>query len=274
MWFDTLILQLRLHMAYRVNGILYRLRFLRLPYENSFAKTLGLVLAVLREIFGILLGKLLYMAVFFAAPLLLIRRELPPELYGHLLVFLTLIGGIFNNNLLNGGRDAYYAVILLRMDARRYTLSAYGYYLLKTAVGFLAAALLVGHLILRQGLALCLLTPVLVCGVKLLSAGLELRHFHRRGILPRDEKRFSLLQGTSVLLLAAGGLAPLPLVSGPYTLSAGWRRLAARGAPYICYTFPAIAGYTGTCSRRTYPCSAATIPRRRPGRPRPSIRAS
>ena len=52
MWFDTLILQLRLHMAYRVNGILYRLRFLRLPYENSFAKTLGLVLAVLREIFG------------------------------------------------------------------------------------------------------------------------------------------------------------------------------------------------------------------------------
>lgn len=142
MWSDTLILQLRLHMAYRVNGILYRLRFLRLPYENSFAKTLGLVLAVLREIFGMLLGKLLYMAVFFAAPLLLIRRELPPELYGHLLVFLTLIGGIFNNNLLNGGRDAYYAVILLRMDARRYPLSAYGYYLLKTAVGFLAAAYL------------------------------------------------------------------------------------------------------------------------------------
>ena len=28
MWFDTLVLQLRLHMAYRVNGILYRLRFL------------------------------------------------------------------------------------------------------------------------------------------------------------------------------------------------------------------------------------------------------
>lgn len=211
MWFDTLILQLRLHMAYRVNGILYRLRFLRLPYENSFAKTLGLVLAVLREIFGMLLGKLLYMAVFFAAPLLLIHRELPPELYGHLLVFLTLIGGIFNNNLLNGGQDAYYAVILLRMDARRYTLSAYGYYLLKTAVGFLAAALLVGHLILGQGLALCLLTPVLVCGVKLLSAGLELRHFHRRSILPRDEKRFSLLQGASVLLLAAAYLPPLLL---------------------------------------------------------------
>ena len=234
MWFDTLILQLRLHMAYRVNGILYRLRFLRLPYENSFAKTLGLVLAVLREIFGMLLGKLLYMAVFFAAPLLLIRRELPPELYGHLLVFLTLIGGIFNNNLLNGGRDAYYAVILLRMDARRYTLSAYGYYLLKTAVGFLAAALLVGHLILRQGLALCLLTPVLVCGVKLLSAGLELRHFHRRSILPRDEKRFSLLQGASVLLLAAAYLPPLLLNRAlPSAAVYAVCGLAAAGAAYL-----------------------------------------
>lgn len=215
MWFDTLVLQLRLHMAYRVNGILYRLRFLSLSYESGSAKTLGLVLAVLREIFGILLGKLLYMAVFFAAPLLLIHRELPPELYGHLLVFLTLIGGIFNNSLLNGGQDAYYAVILLRMDARRYTLSAYGYYLLKTAVGFLAAALLVGHLILGQGLALCLLTPVLVCGVKLLSAGLELRHFHRRSILPQGRKE--VLPAAGCLRSSAGGgvSAPSPAEPGP-----------------------------------------------------------
>ena len=50
MWFDTLVLQLRLHMAYRVNGILYRLRFLSLSYESGFAKTLGLVLAILREL--------------------------------------------------------------------------------------------------------------------------------------------------------------------------------------------------------------------------------
>lgn len=211
MWFDTLVLQLRLHMAYRVNGILYRLRFLSLSYESGFAKTLGLVLAILRELLGLLLGKLLYMAAFFAAPLLLFPSEPPAGLYGHLLLFLTLIGGIFNSKLLDAEQDVYYAVFLLRMDARRYTLSAYGYYLLKTAVGFLAAALLVGHLILGQGLALCLLTPVLVCGVKLLSAGLELRHFHRRSILPRDEKRFSLLQGASVLLLAAAYLPPLLL---------------------------------------------------------------
>ena len=35
MWFDTLVLQLRLHMAYRVNGILYRLRFLSLSKSEA-----------------------------------------------------------------------------------------------------------------------------------------------------------------------------------------------------------------------------------------------
>ena len=130
MWFDTLVLQLRLHMAYRVNGILYRLRFLSLSYESGFAKTLGLVLAILRELLGLLLGKLLYMAAVFAAPLLLFPSEPPAGLYGHLLLFLTLIGGIFNSKLLDAEQDVYYAVFLLRMDARRYALSAYGYTLL------------------------------------------------------------------------------------------------------------------------------------------------
>ena len=158
MWFDTLVLQLRLHMAYRVNGILYRLRFLSLSYESGFAKTLGLVLAILRELLGLLLGKLLYMAAFFAAPLLLFPSEPPAGLYGHLLLFLTLIGGIFNSKLLDAEQDVYYAVFLLRMDARRYALSAYGYTLLKDFMGFLIAALVVGRLALQAPLALCLLT--------------------------------------------------------------------------------------------------------------------
>ena len=68
MWFDTLVLQLRLHMAYRVNGILYRLRFLSLSYESGFAKTLGLVLAILRELLGLLLGKLLAFILFAVVP--------------------------------------------------------------------------------------------------------------------------------------------------------------------------------------------------------------
>ena len=242
MWFDTLVLQLRLHMAYRVNGILYRLRFLSLSYESGFAKTLGLVLAILRELLGLLLGKLLYMAAFFAAPLLLFPSELPAGLYGHLLLFLTLIGGIFNSKLLDAEQDVYYAVFLLRMDARRYALSAYGYTLLKDFMGFLTAALVVGRLALQAPLALCLLTPVLVCSVKLTAAGLELAHFTRRRRLAREAKWFPVLQGLGLLLLAAAYLPPMLL---------GWA--IPSGAAYAACGLFAFCGAWGACVLVRFP---------------------
>lgn len=242
MWFDTLVLQLRLHMAYRVNGILYRLRFLSLSYESGFAKTLGLVLAILRELLGLLLGKLLYMAAFFAAPLLLFPSEPPAGLYGHLLLFLTLIGGIFNSKLLDAEQDVYYAVFLLRMDARRYALSAYGYTLLKDFMGFLTAALVVGRLTLQAPLALCLLTPVLVCSVKLTAAGLELAHFTRRRRLAREAKWFPVLQGLGLLLLAAAYLPPMLL---------GWA--IPSGAAYAACGLFASCGAWGACVLVRFP---------------------
>lgn len=242
MWFDTLVLQLRLHMAYRVNGILYRLRFLSLSYESGFAKTLGLVLAILRELLGLLLGKLLYMAAFFAAPLLLFPSEPPAGLYGHPLLFLTLIGGIFNSKLLDAEQDVYYAVFLLRMDARRYALSAYGYTLLKDFMGFLTAALVVGRLALHAPLVLCLLTPVLVCSVKLTAAGLELAYFTRRRRLAREAKWFPVLQGLGLLLLAAAYLPPMLL---------GWA--IPSGAAYAACGLFSSCGAWGACVLVRFP---------------------
>lgn len=260
MWFDTLVLQLRLHMAYRVNGILYRLRFLSLSYESGFAKTLGLVLAILRELLGLLLGKLLYMAAFFAAPLLLFPSEPPAGLYGHLLLFLTLIGGIFNSKLLDAEQDVYYAVFLLRMDARRYALSAYGYTLLKDFMGFLTAALVVGRLALQAPLALCLLTPVLVCSVKLTAAGLELAHFTRRRRLAREAKWFPVLQGLGLLLLAGRRICRPCCWAGPSQAGrrmppVGFSPSAARGAPvFWCASPPSVSYTTASSHRITWPC--------------------
>ena len=189
-------------MAYRVNGILYRLRFLSLSYESGFAKTLGLVLPILRELLGLLLGKLLYMAAFFCRPLLLFPSETTAGLYACCCCF-----GRYrrhdNSKPWTRSRTSYYAVFLLRMDARRYALSAYGYTLLKDFMGFLTAALVVGRLALQAPLALCLLTPVLVCSVKLTAAGLELAQFTRRRRLARDKaKWFPVLQAGSALLAA------------------------------------------------------------------------
>ena len=64
-------------------------------------------------------------------------KENGPEIYAHLLFFLTLIGAYMNTYLFNPTNDKYYAMILMRMDARKYTLTDYGYTLLRTGLSFL-----------------------------------------------------------------------------------------------------------------------------------------
>ena len=68
-------------------------------------------------------------------------KENGPEIYAHLLFFLTLIGAYMNTYLFNPTNDKYYAMILMRMDARKYTLTDYGYTLLRTGLSFLPALL-------------------------------------------------------------------------------------------------------------------------------------
>ena len=67
-----------------------------------------------------------------------------------------------NTSIFNPTRDKYYAMILLRMNARSYTLANYGYALLKVVVGFLPFTILFG---MDRGvpLWLCLLIPFCIC---------------------------------------------------------------------------------------------------------------
>ena len=55
---------------------------------------------------------------------------------------LCLIGCYANTALFNPSKDKYYAILLMRMDAREYTLVNYGCSILKTVIGFLPFALL------------------------------------------------------------------------------------------------------------------------------------
>lgn len=60
---------------------------------------------------------LLYFGLMFLLPLTLaghkLHLTLPAGSFFHLLVFLTLIGGLSNNDVISSDRDKYYAVFLL-----------------------------------------------------------------------------------------------------------------------------------------------------------------
>lgn len=215
---NTLRLSFSLKNTYRVNAILHSLKqipLLKHLLSNTLYQVRGLkifanVLAVIWELITIFLFKFLYFFVMVCG-LELIRPDLQSkETFLHILLLLTLIGSFMNTNLFDAKRDKYYAMILLRMNARSYTLVNYGYYLLKIVVGFLPWVLLFG---LGRGvpLWLCLLIPFAVAGSKLAVDSYSLWDYEQTGHVRNDSKLKKWPWLLTAVLLA---LAYLPLLAG------------------------------------------------------------
>ncbi|MGI6006488.1 MAG: hypothetical protein ACOX8E_03235 [Ruminococcus sp.] len=206
--------------TYRVNTILYSLKQIPvvkriLPdmlYRVRGLKIFANVLSVLWEIISVFLGKFLYFLLMIAGAGLLYENTPQGPLYLHILVFLTVIGAFANTSLFNPTRDKYYAMILMRMDARKYTLVNYAYSILKVIVGFLPFSLWFCR---AQDipLAVCLLIPFSVAGAKILVAAVSLRDYERKGIAYNENKlgKYAWI-GIGVLLAAAYGLPAAGIV--------------------------------------------------------------
>ena len=233
---DAFLLSLRLRITYRINGILYWLK--RVPllkkllpgniYDAGWLKSLALVLAVLAEFFTFFLGKAAYVLVFLVpstAYFSMQRGADPGGTFLHTYLLLALVGAVINNSLLENGEHTYYAVFLLRMDARRYALSAYLYSLFKAAAGFagmLALTFLAGRALLPE-LSVSpwwiVLLPAFTVSVKILFSALNIWSFRHREKLLNDRSLFLVIP----LLLLAYGLPYLRLtlpVPAAYALTA------------------------------------------------------
>ena len=125
----------------------------------------------------------------------------------HILLFLTLIGSYMNTSIFNPTRDKYYAMILLRMNARSYTLANYGYALLKVVVGFLPFTILFG---MDRGvpLWLCLLIPFCIAGVKVTVAADSLRDYEKHGYVRNENNLQKIAWFLTALLLVLAYVPP------------------------------------------------------------------
>ena len=98
------------------------------------------------EISSVFLWKFLYF-ITMVCGVGVLYSELPAQkVFLHIILFLTIIGFILNTHLFNPTRDKYYAIVLLRIDAKEYTLVDYFYRLIKDIVGFLPMTLIFGTL--------------------------------------------------------------------------------------------------------------------------------
>lgn len=191
----TLKISFALKNTYRVNSILYSLKQIPLVkkllpeslYQVRALKVFANVLTVLWEIVSVFLGKFLYLLIMVSGAGMLYKNLPADQVFRHILLFLTLIGGFANTNLFNPSKDKYYAIILMRMNAREYTLVNYTYAILKVVIGFLPFTIWLGG---KSGLPLwlCLLLPFSIAGCKLLIAAFSLWDYERRGIAYNENR--------------------------------------------------------------------------------------
>ncbi len=211
---NTFVLSFQLRNTYKTNSIIYSLKSIPLVrrilpdalYASPGLKTFANVISILMEIAGVFLGKLLYLVclIFPAAEMMSAAK---PAAFVHIFFFLTITGGLLNTQIFNPTKDKYYAMFLMRMDAREYTLVNYGYFLLKMAVGFLPFTLLFG-LLSGVNAAVCVLMPFFVCGVKLLFTAVALARSHQGERVHNENLPAPVVWIGVVVTLAAAYIPP------------------------------------------------------------------
>ena len=181
--------------TYRVNSILYSIKQVPLLkrvlpeslYSVGGLKIFANIVAALWELLTAFGGKLIYFLTMICG-IGLLYGDLPREqVFLHILLFLTAVGAFTNTYLFNPSRDKYYAMILMRMNARDYTLTNYGYSILKVVIGFLPFAVLFGRM-WEVPLWICLLIPFFVAGAKLILAAVSLHGYDKTGRASNENK--------------------------------------------------------------------------------------
>lgn len=206
--------------TYRVNTILYSIKQIPLVkkllpeslYRSRGLKIFANILAALWELAGTFLGKFLYLLILVFGIGAVYENKGNGTLFVHILFFLTMIGAYMNTYMFNPSNDKYYAMILMRMDARSYTLTNYVYQMGKCILGFMPFLILLG-LGRKIPLWCCLLFPFFIVSVKMLIAWNYLADFKKSGE-SRDENLPGRLGWglTAVFLAAAYGLPYLGII--------------------------------------------------------------
>lgn len=206
----------KLKITYRVNSIIYSLKQIPiikklLPaelYKSKGLKTFATILSALGEIIGIFLGKFLYLFLMIGLPLALYKGN-SGDIFVHIFTLLTISGAIMNSHMFNPTKDKFYAIFLMRMDARSYTLSNYYYFLLKNLVGFMPVLIIVGAM---EGLLpwIGIMLAFFVVFAKMINNALVLLWVKKNEKI-YSENKLSPLRWIIVLLLL-GGAYGLPIL--------------------------------------------------------------
>ena len=214
----SFLISFRLRNTYKVNTFIYALKSIPgirklLPdklYQSKTLKIIGNIISILLEIINIFLGKFLYLLLMIVS--LVSLYETPKNTtFIHILFFLSIIGAFLNTYMFNPTKDKYYAMFIMRMDAKKYSLSNYFYAIIKVIIGFLPFTILFG-LLSDVPLWLCFILPLFIASTKIIVSAYSLSLYEKKGIIINENKPVKYIWIlTAVFLLLAYGLPYLKI---------------------------------------------------------------
>lgn len=214
---DSFILSFKLKNTYRVNSIIYSIKqipFIKkiLPnslYKSKTLKVFGNIISSLIEIGSIFIGKLLYLYIMIFSIVPLYKSNTANN-FIHIFTFLTLCGGLINTFMFNPSKDKYYAMIIMNMDAYKYTLCNYFYSLIKVIIGLIPFIMIFG-IALNVNIYILLLLVIFVILVKLTISAYYLYDYDKsKKIRNENLPTMTLWIIVAVMLLICYGL---PLIN-------------------------------------------------------------
>ncbi len=236
--------------TYRVNSILFSLKQIPLIkrllpsalYGSGGLKTFANIVSAIIEIFSAFIWKLAYFGVAVYGIGILYQSAPKDAAFLHILIFLSIAGAFLNTYMFDPSKDKYYAVILMRMNAREYALTNYGYFILKLIIGSLPFAVIFG---MMSGVPLwmCILVPFFAAGLKMTVTALSLHDFKKSGSAMNGAHLDKLVWGLiAVLVCLAYGL-PASGIILPLYASAGLMLLCVISGIISAYRIIAFKDY-------------------------------
>ncbi|WP_455716339.1 hypothetical protein [Anaerosporobacter sp.] len=208
--FNSFKVSFRLKNTYRANSIIYTLKSTPLIkkllpsslYASRELKIIANVIGAIWEFISIFIWKAMYLLFMAILPLNVLKSSHEAS-FLHILMILTLIGAIMNNQMFNPTKDKYYAIFLMRMNAKEYAISNYIYTIVKNFIGFGVLIIPLGILV-DVPLIACILLPFYIVSVKVIANADLLHDMAKRNKI--TDQRFPiavLFVIASVLLIAA-----------------------------------------------------------------------
>ena len=210
----TLKISFALKNTYRVNSIIYAIKQIPLlkrllPSELYGLKSLKIFANIISgfwEVISVFVGKIIYFTAIYGLLSIYNETVSKDRLFLHIFLFLTVIGAFLNTNLFNPSKEKYYAIMLMRMNAKMYVVINYAYSILKVIIGFFISAIVFGML-LKFPVWLCCAIPFSVAGIKIFIAAISLWDYEKRGVVYNENKLGKIVwSAAAVICIAAFGL--------------------------------------------------------------------